>query len=154
PATKIFAPKLPPRRWRTVAARTEKATELDALERLHNGVDRAPWRERSKKGPFTSVSMEAFTKDSLQSPSTRAIRPGPWRIDPCFGVRGGTGATPVSVDCAATNLTLLAPLRRGSLPPLPLRVHCVLCNAVRIANRPLTRRRFAMSSYIPKQPKR
>jgi hypothetical protein len=29
-------------------------------------------------------------------------------MDPCFGVRGGAGATPVSVGCAATNPTVLA----------------------------------------------
>jgi hypothetical protein len=125
PATKIFAPKLPSRRCRTVAACTEKATDLDALERLHNGVDRAPWRERSKKCPFTSVSMEAFTNDSLRNPATRAVRPSTWRIDPCFGVKGGAGATPVSVGCAATN-----PFRPRSapawvIPAPPPRVHCV-----------------------------
>jgi len=85
PATKLFAPKLRRRRCPTVAACTEKAIDLDVLERPHKGVDRAPWRERSKKRPFTSVSMEAFTNDSLRNPSNRAVRPEPWRIDPCFG---------------------------------------------------------------------
>ena len=149
PATKIFAPKLPPRRCRTIAACTEKATDLDALERLHNDVDRAPWRERSKKGPFTSVSMEAFTKDSLGTRSTRAIRPLPWRMDPCFGVRGGAGATPVSVGCAATNPTVLALAPSWVTPAPPLRVPRVFCYANCMANRPLTRWRFRMSSYIP-----
>jgi hypothetical protein len=134
PATKIFAPKLPPRRCRTIAACTEKATDLDALERLHNDVDRAPWRERSKKGPFTSVSMEEFTKDSLRSPCTRAIRPGPWRMDPCFGVRGAAGATPVSVGCAATKPFRPRFAPRGSLPPLPHRTTRAIRSADRIEN--------------------
>jgi hypothetical protein len=119
---------LPPARCRTVAACTKKTTDLDALERLHNGVDRAPWRERSKKGPFTSVSLEEFTKDSLGTRSKRAVRPSTWRIDPCFGVKGGAGATPVSVGCAATNPPSVAPLCRGSFPPLPFQepVHFVM----------------------------
>ncbi len=149
PATKLFAPKLPPRRCRTVAACTEKATDLDALERLHNDVDRAPWRERSKKGPFTSVSMEAFTKDSLQSPSTRAIRPGPWRIDPCFGVKGGAGATPVSVGCAATNpfRPRFAPAWVTPAPPPPGSLCSLQCGSHResTANQ---KENFAMPSDI------
>src|SRR5690606_7898772 len=116
--------------------------------------DKPRFGERSKKGPFTSVSMEAFTRDTLQSPSKRAFRPRPWRIDPCFGVKGGAGATPVSIGFAATKPTVLAPAPSWVTPVPPLQVHRVLGNALRIANRPLTRWRFRMSSYIPKQPKR
>ena len=66
-------------------------------------MDETQFSERSKKGPFTSVSMDAFTRDNLQSPSKRAFRPSTWRIDPFFGVKGGAGATPVSVGYAATH---------------------------------------------------
>jgi hypothetical protein len=69
--------------------------------------------------------METFTKDPLRSPSTGAIRRRPWRLDPFSGVRGGAGATPVSVGCAATNPTVLAPAPSGVTPAPPPRVHRV-----------------------------
>jgi hypothetical protein len=78
--------------------------------------------------------MEAFTNDRLRSPSTRAFRPGPWREDPIFGVKGGAGATPVSVGCAATNP--FRPRSRsvlGHSRPSPSDLPCF--SAMRIASR-------------------
>ncbi len=133
--TRSFASKSPRRRCPTDAflpAFCPKITTYSNAPRgRHEGLDEPRFGERSKKGPFTSVSTKAFTKDSLQSPSTRAIRPSTWRMDPCFGVRGGAGATPVSVGCAATNpfRPRCAPTWVTPAPPLP-RV-----NAFRHANR-------------------
>ena len=127
----------------------------DASRRPREHLDLPRFGERSEKGPFTSVSMEAFTKDSLQEP----LYTGHPSLDVAdralFGVKGGARATPVSVGCAATNPTLSRSAPSWVTPAPPLRVHCVSwpyeSHAELSVNK---RRRLRMSSYIPKQPKR
>jgi hypothetical protein len=102
--------------------------------------------------------MEAFTKDSLGTRSTRAIRPLPWRMDPCFGVRGGAGATPVSVGCAATTPPSVAFAPSWVTPAPPLEVPCVFwpCESHTESHGESTAndKENSNASYIPKQPKR
>ena len=105
------------------SGRVEDGFTMTSIER--RGVNAA------KKARSPQFRWRRSPKTAFGAPPTRAVRPGPWRIDPCFGVKGGAGATPVSVGCAATN-----PIRPRSAPSWvtpapPPRVHCVFGHANR-----------------------